>query len=107
MLWGSDHCCFPRSAFDFIDEGFIPGVYGLNLHLCYGGLFHFCQVVYLFVGESITYPNGVSVNFDYAKHECIPHHFGFHLFRVPSLFDELFYFGDKFFYCHFPLFEAS
>ena len=30
-----------------------------------------------------------------------------HLFRVPSLLDQLFLFGDKFFYYHFPLLEAS
>ena len=29
-----------------------------------------------------------------------------HLFRVPSLLDQSFLFGDKFFYYHFPLFGA-
>ena len=53
--------------------------------------------------------NGVSVDLvrHYAVDQYIPNHFVFHLFRVPSLLDQLFCFGDKFICCHFPLFEVS
>ena len=92
MLWDSGHCCLPRPAFGFVGEGLIPGVYGKNLHLCYGALLHFCRVVYLFIGESITYIYGVSMDLvrHYAIDQYIPHHFVFHLMRVHSLLDQFF-----------------
>ncbi len=83
------------TAIDFVGEGFIPGVYGWNLHLCYGALLHFCRVVYLFIGEGITYIDSVSVDLvrHYAVDQYIPHHFIFYLFRVPSLLDHLLLFS--------------
>ena len=47
---------------------------------------------------------GISANLIsfYTEHQCILSH----LFRVPSLLDQSLLFVDKFFYYHFPLFEA-